>query len=107
MTMIARLSTPSTPSSLTTPITPTLRAFIGNELVGIATPIDSLYFITIQSDASGELRFETEDGTELTPINSEAINAEGTETAKLETAKPLKRPYPYFTFSQFSPNCPE
>ena len=43
-----------------------LRAFIGDELVGVATQIDSLYFLTISSDFAGELRFETEDGTPLT-----------------------------------------
>jgi len=55
-----------------------LRAYIGDELVGIATPItrnpssvtegEALYFLTIQSDIVGELRFETEDGTALTPV---------------------------------------
>ena len=44
-----------------------LRAYIGNEPVGVATKIDSLYFLTISSDAAGgELRFETETGTPLT-----------------------------------------
>ena len=42
-----------------------LKVYIGSELVGVATQIDSLYFLTIQSDQVGELRFETEDGTEL------------------------------------------
>ena len=55
-----------------------LRVFIGNELVGVASPItndqsaitngEALYFLTIQSDASGTLRFETEDGLELVPV---------------------------------------
>ena len=45
-----------------------LYAYIGDELVGVATPIDSLYFLTIQSDIVGTLRFETEDGIVLTPI---------------------------------------
>ena len=45
-----------------------LRAYIGNELVGVATRIDSLYYLTISSDAVGEIRFETEDGT---PLRSE------------------------------------
>lgn len=57
-----------------------IRAYIGNEQAGIATPLyieesswgdDPLYFLTISSDAAGEIRFETEDGTILTP----AINA--------------------------------
>jgi hypothetical protein len=43
-----------------------IKVYVGNELAAIAEPIDSLYFITIQSDKSGALRFETEDGTLLT-----------------------------------------
>ena len=35
-----------------------LEVFVGDELAGVAEPIDSLYFITIQSDQVGELRFE-------------------------------------------------
>jgi len=46
-----------------------LQAYIGNELVGVATQIDSLYFITISSDAAGSsIEFRTEDGTVLTPV---------------------------------------
>jgi len=54
-----------------------LRAFIGNELVGVAHPLSQgegqgevLYFLTIQSDYVGTLRFETEDGVILTPSPS-------------------------------------
>jgi len=53
-----------------------VKAFVGDELVGVATKIDSLYFLTVSSDFAGELRFETEDGTPLTAINSKAINGE-------------------------------
>ena len=42
-----------------------LRAYIGDELVGVATKIDSLYFLTISSDAAGTLRFETDNGERL------------------------------------------
>ena len=35
-----------------------LKVYVGGELSAIASPIDSLYFITIQSDQIGELRFE-------------------------------------------------
>lgn len=45
-----------------------LKAFINDELVGVATPIDSLYFLTIQSDNIGELRFTTSDGQSLIPV---------------------------------------
>jgi hypothetical protein len=57
-----------------------LRAYIGDELVGVATPItlnpssvtegETLYFLTICSDVGSELRFETEDGTPLTPMSN-------------------------------------
>ena len=49
-----------------------VRVYIGDELVGMATPITGnlssqapLYFLTIQSDRTGTLRFEAEDGTPL------------------------------------------
>ena len=46
-----------------------IHAFIGDDLVGVATKIDSLYFLTISAEANGaELRFETEDGAVLTPL---------------------------------------
>jgi hypothetical protein len=35
-----------------------LRVFVNDELAAVATPIDSLFFMTIQSDNIGELRFE-------------------------------------------------
>ena len=43
-------------------------AYIGDEFVGKATKIDDLYFLTISYDQSGSIRFETEDGTPLTPF---------------------------------------
>jgi len=50
-----------------------IRAYIGKELVGVAEPImvddEPLYFLTIQSDATGTLRFETADGTSLTAVD--------------------------------------
>jgi hypothetical protein len=67
MTMIARIENGEQTYT-------TLHAYIGDELVGVATPLslegragEGLYFLTIQSDRSGTLRFETEDGTILTP----------------------------------------
>ena len=41
-----------------------IQVFVGDELAGVATPIDSLYFLTIQSDRVGELTFEL-DGEQL------------------------------------------
>ena len=53
-----------------------IRVYVGKELAAVAQPIDSLYFITIQSDNAGQLRFETEDGTSLIVLNeqSSALN---------------------------------
>ena len=45
-----------------------LRVFVGDELAAVATPIDSLYFITIQSDQVGELKFEC-NGETLLPVS--------------------------------------
>ena len=36
----------------------TLEVYVGDELAAVAEPIDSLYFLTIQSNRVGELRFE-------------------------------------------------
>ena len=68
MTMIARVE--SQESSIES-----LKVYVNDELAAVAEPIDSLYFLTIQSDQIGELRFETEDGTPLAspmPIRYEA-----------------------------------
>ena len=50
-----------------------LMAYIGDELVGVATQIDSLYFLTISSDAAGSsIEFRTDEGIVLVPtINDE------------------------------------
>lgn len=55
--------------------TPVIRAFIGNELAGVAKPVkvdgQTLYFLTVSSNASGcDVRFETEDGTPLSTRQS-------------------------------------
>ena len=71
MTMIARLEN----SSLGAPdVRPEIRVFINDELAAVAQPIDSLYFLTIQSDKSGTLRFETLDGIVLTPLSTEGAS---------------------------------
>jgi len=61
----------------------TIHAFIGDELVGVAHPLTlqgesegAYYFLTIQSDQPGILRFATQDGIKLTPINNNSINSE-------------------------------
>jgi hypothetical protein len=66
MTMIAKIER----SAVSTQPSP-IRVYIGDELAGVSEPIDSLYFITIQSDLSGSpVRFETENGTPLTIFNN-------------------------------------
>ena len=45
-----------------------LRVYVGDELAAIAEPKDSLYYLTIQSDRVGELRFEL-DGETYVPDN--------------------------------------
>ena len=46
-----------------------LRVYVSGELAAVARPAtvdgETLYFLTVQSDKAGELRFETEDGTIL------------------------------------------
>ena len=49
-----------------------LEVFVGDELAAVATPIDSLYYLTIQSDQVGELRFEC--NGERLAVNGERIN---------------------------------
>ena len=73
-----------------------LMAYIGDELVGVATKIDSLYFLTISSDAAGTLRFETEDGTPLTaeqPISYVTDAHHGTLKAPIILQPTDDRPY--------------
>ena len=66
MTMIAKIER----SAVSTQPSP-IRVYVGDELAGVSEPIDSLYFITIQSDMSGSpVRFETENGTPLTIFNN-------------------------------------
>ena len=73
MTMIARVEKPVPVTGNPSPIT----VYVGDELAAIAEPIkilnvksqmsngEAYYFLTIQSDNTGTLRFETEDGQEL------------------------------------------
>ena len=49
-----------------------LEVFVGDELAAVATPIDSLYYLTIQSDQVGELRFEC--NGERLAVNGERIS---------------------------------
>ena len=79
-----------------------VKAFSGDELVGIATPIElnneTLYFLTVSSDFADELRFETEDGTPLRaeqPIRYTSDAHHGSLKAPIilkpgETSRPYK-----------------
>ena len=47
-----------------------LEVYINDELVGVATPIANVYFLTIQSNQAGTLDFRTTDGTRLSEKRS-------------------------------------
>lgn len=47
--------------------------YVDDELAGMAAPMDSLYFLTIQSDKTGTLRFVAEDGTVLYPLSDDRL----------------------------------
>ena len=70
MTMIARID--MYPPSLADQV---LRVYVADELAAVANPIDSLYFLTIQSDKVGDLRFEM-NGQPLTIVNEKMGNCE-------------------------------
>ena len=54
-----------------------LKVYVGDELAAVAMPIEvdgeMLYFLTIQSDQVGDLRFEM-NGQELTPLSTEGAS---------------------------------
>ena len=93
MTMIAKLN------ELTNEGVKELRVYVGDELAAVAAPItieeEALYFITIQSDQIGELRFEM-DGETYVPvcgtINYSADSHHGSLRAPI-VLKPMDRPY--------------
>ena len=89
-----------------------VNVYVGDELVGRAEPITNpslsnevasplseaspLYFLTIQSDRSGELRFELEDGTTLKsemPLRYEADAHHGSLESPVLLRKDDHRPY--------------
>ena len=90
MTMISRIEglDASTPKSL--------EVYVDNELAAVATPLDSLYFITIQSDQIGDLRFEI-DGQTFVPVNGTIHYAADSHYGNLTEPVVLKiddnRPY--------------
>lgn len=70
MTMIATIVEPTVNGQR-------LMAYIGDELVGTAGPMmvddEPLYFLTIQCDNAGELRFVTEEGIMLSIVNTSIV----------------------------------
>ena len=86
MTMIATIRTAASANQLSqgsrhqtaTGSQSPLRVYVNDELAAVAQPTDvdgdTLYFLTIQCDNAGELRFETEDGTALCAITGAIDN---------------------------------
>ena len=99
MTMIAKVSYSESgltvkrsysESGLTGVADQTLRVYVGDELACVASPMDSLYFLTIQSDKIGELRFEMDGETmapEIGTINYSANAHHGTLKAPIVLRK--------------------
>ena len=67
-----------------------LNVLINDELCAVATPIDSLYFITIQSDQVGALRFELE-GETLMPVTGTIDYAADSHHGSLQAPVMLKK----------------
>ena len=91
MTMIAQLEVDQQPMD-----NGQLMVYVGDELAAVATPIDSLYFLTIQSDKIGELRFELNGETlmpEIGTISYSADSHHGSLRAPIVLRKDDNRPY--------------
>ena len=96
MTMICKLNSEAINGEAYKRDAVTINAYIGDELVGVATKIDDLYFLTVSSDLAGELRFETEDGIVLTsemPITYVADAHHGSLKAPVILQPGDDRPY--------------
>ena len=105
MTMIATLNSEALNAEGTKRDAVAINVYIGSDLVGVASPLSNpplseaspLYFLTIQSDKVGELRFETEDGTLLAspmPICYEADAHHGSLQTPV-ILKPSENSLPY------------
>ena len=73
------------------------KVYVGDELAAVAEPMDSLYFLTIQSDRVGELRFEMNGETyepENGTINYSADSHSGSLSAPV-LLKPAADERPY------------
>ena len=67
-----------------------LEVFVNDELAGVATPIDSLCFITVQSDKTGALRFELE-GETYVPVSGTISYAADSHHGTLKAPVLLKK----------------
>ena len=91
MTMIAAISGQQSATS-----GQPIKVYVGDELAAVADPVNSLYFLTIQSDQVGALRFEMNGDTyvaESGTINYSADSHHGTMTAPIMLKKDDNRPY--------------
>jgi hypothetical protein len=73
-----------------------LHVYVGDELACVATPIDSLYFLTIQSDRVGTIRFELNGETYVSvsgSINYSADSHHGSVLAPIILRKDDNRPH--------------
>ncbi len=89
MTMIATLDLSGCRDS-EMPGSHEIRVYVADELACVASPMDSLYFLTIQSDKIGELRFEMDGETmvpEIGTINYSANAHHGTLKAPIVLRK--------------------
>ncbi len=106
MTMIAQLNSEAINAESNQRDAVTINVFIGEELVGAAQPLtidqspmthgEPLYFLTISYDLTGELRFETEDGTPLRaeqPIRYAADAHHGSLSKPVVLTPDDNRPY--------------
>jgi hypothetical protein len=101
MTMIAMINDGMSATASLNDVNDVLKVYVGDELAAVAEPIDSLYFLTIQSDQIGELRFEM-NGQSLTPmtydqspitIGYSADSHHGSLLAPIVLKKDDNRPY--------------
>lgn len=91
MTVIAKMS--YSESGLTGVADQTLRVYVNDELAAVATPLtideETYYFLTIQSDKTGTLRFEM-DGQTLQPENGAIMYSTDSHAGSLKAPITLR-----------------
>jgi hypothetical protein len=96
MTMIAMINDGMSATASLNDVNDVLKVYVGDELACVATPIDSLYFLTIQSDRVGELRFDLNGETYVSVSGSISYTADshhGSVLAPIILRKDDNRPY--------------